>query len=118
MRTKAMLMSETYMSLRSSGTPPLSKTSLTGVLMSMSPTSLVTSPRMRLSIKKLVVDKYPCHGQSIDRIVKQVTIAAKNVFGQEARDGYIRASVRSRKILTINNTKKDLIGIISESDSA
>ena len=63
--------------------------------------------------KKLVVPSYPCHGQSIERCVKQVTMAAKNVFGQEARDGFIRAGMKSRELLPVECNKKDFIKMLS-----
>ena len=41
--------------------------------------------------KPMVVPHRPVHGQSMERAVKEVTRACESVFGEEARDGFIRA---------------------------
>jgi len=40
--------------------------------------------------------KFPCHTQTVERCVKVVTEAAKTVYGQKSRDGFIHACVASR----------------------
>ena len=60
----------------------------------------------------LQVPKIPSHTQSCERAVKEVTIASANVFGHERRDGYIRAKIKSRKLLPKNETKNDLEALI------
>ena len=62
--------------------------------------------------KKLEIPHYPCHGQSIERCVKQVTIAASQVYGEDARDGYIRAGVKSRELFPVEASKKDMVNMI------
>ena len=67
-------------------------------------------------VKKFVyspmeVPDWPCHGQSIERRVKQVTEAASKVFSHEKRDGYIRGQELSRRIMSKNQSKKDLINL-------
>ena len=56
----------------------------------------------------MIVEKRPVHGQGMERMVKQVTKACESVFGQEARDGFIRAGVANRILLPKANTKKNL----------
>ena len=62
--------------------------------------------------KPLELGKIPCHAQSWERCVKEVTIASAAVFGAERRDGYIRAKIESRSVLPVNETKKDLASLI------
>ena len=40
--------------------------------------------------------KYKCHTQAVERAVKLVTEAASSVVGEEARDGFIRATKSCR----------------------
>ena len=61
----------------------------------------------------LQLPKIPCHTQSCERAVKEVTIASAHVFGHERRDGYIRAKLESRKLFPKNETKKDLEALLS-----
>jgi hypothetical protein len=51
--------------------------------------------------------KFPCHNQAVERCVKLVTDASNSVCGQEQRDGFIRSTLQSRKILPVFNTKAD-----------
>ena len=44
----------------------------------------------------------------MERVIKLVTEAAGSVIGSEARNGYIRQKIRSRKELSIRGSKKDL----------
>ena len=60
--------------------------------------------------------KIPCHAQSCERCVKEVTIASLAVYGDERRDGYIRAKIASRSLVPINETKKDLAGLLDLRD--
>ena len=61
----------------------------------------------------LQIPKIPCHTQSCERAVKEVTIASSHVFGPERRDGYIRAKIKSRKLFSKNETKKDLEALLT-----
>lgn len=54
----------------------------------------------------------PCHAQSCERCVKEVTIASSSVFGLERRDGWIRAKISSRSLMPLNETKGDLAQLI------
>ena len=58
------------------------------------------------------VDKFVCHTQSCERAVKETTNASAKVYGFERRDGYIRAKVKSRKLVSKPQSKKDLIGML------
>ena len=60
-------------------------------------------------VKPMVVPYRPVHGQSMERAVKEVTRACATVYGEEARDRFIRAGVASRQVIPKNNTKKDLV---------
>ena len=42
-------------------------------------------------------------GQSMERVVKEVTRACETVYGEQARDGFIRAGVANRQIMPKNN---------------
>ncbi|GBM91675.1 hypothetical protein AVEN_122282-1 [Araneus ventricosus] len=45
------------------------------------------------------IQKFPCHTQGVERCIKLVTEASNKVCGHEARDGYIRATLKSRPIM-------------------
>ncbi len=49
----------------------------------------------------------PCHSQGVERCVKLVTEASGMVYGADARDGYIRAIVKSRQFMPSLQTKQD-----------
>ena len=49
----------------------------------------------------------PCHSQGVERCVKLVTEASSTVYGRDARDGYIRAVVRSRQCMPSFESKQD-----------
>jgi hypothetical protein len=49
----------------------------------------------------------PCHTQAVERCVKLVTEAATAVCGAEARDGFIKAKIKSRRRMPFFNTKSD-----------
>ena len=55
------------------------------------------------------VPKWPVHGQSIERVVKEVTKASSKVFGSERRDGYVRAVVNHREMVPIVDSKHDMV---------
>ncbi|CAH2098786.1 unnamed protein product [Euphydryas editha] len=50
---------------------------------------------------------YPCHNQSVERSIKLVTEASSKVCSSTSRDGFIRATLQSRKELPKFETKKD-----------
>jgi len=76
--------------------------------------------KLRLSeVRKFInepmqVPAWPCHGQSIERIVKQVTEAAGKVYTAEKREGYIRGQEASRRLMSKNESKQDLTKLITD----
>ena len=48
---------------------------------------------------KLEIKSYKVHTQSVERAVKLVTQASISVYGPEARDGYVKATVLSRRMM-------------------
>jgi hypothetical protein len=64
-----------------------------------------------LNIKetKLQIKPYKVHTQSVERAVRMVTQASKSVYGEEARDGYVKATLLSRRMMPKLNSKQDLV---------
>ena len=62
-----------------------------------------------IKTEPLTIPKYPNHAQSCERQVKQTSIAAMQVAGFNHRDGYIRASATSRKLMGRFESKKDFV---------
>ena len=60
-----------------------------------------------IKVDPLSLPKYPNHAQACERQVKQTSIAAMQVAGYSSRDGYIRASGSSRKLMGKYESKKD-----------
>ena len=67
-----------------------------------------TDELVKLAKEPMAVPKFPVHGQSIERCVKHVTAASKSVYGQEKRDGFVRAGFLHRKLLPQVRSKQDL----------
>ena len=61
----------------------------------------------------MVVPNWPCHAQSIERRVKQVTDACDRVFSHEKRDGWIRKQEIFRQLTPKNNFMQDLVKLFS-----
>ena len=55
----------------------------------------------------IVMDKFPCHTQAVERMVKLVTEASSTVVGANVHDGFIRSTLESRKRLPSFETKAD-----------
>ena len=55
----------------------------------------------------MIVPDYPCHTQAVERTIKLVTEAASLVIGQEARDGFMRQKIKSRKEIGRFDTKQE-----------
>ena len=53
------------------------------------------------------VGDFPCHTQSVERLIKLVTEACGKVIGRENRDGYIMAKLASYKRMPKFESKKD-----------
>ena len=71
-------------------------------------TTLTTSEINVFLSKPMLVPNWPCHGQSVECCVKQVTKASTRVHTHEKRDGFIRTQEASRKLMSKNNSKQDL----------
>ncbi|GBN74388.1 hypothetical protein AVEN_273088-1 [Araneus ventricosus] len=65
--------------------------------------SLVNSDTMPIR----EIQKFPCHIQAVERCIKLVTEASNKVCGREARDGYIRATLKSRSVKPNFSKKSD-----------
>lgn len=57
--------------------------------------------------------KFPCHTQAVERCIKLVTESSVAVCGGEARDGFIRARIASRKNLPIFETKTQYLKVLN-----
>lgn len=58
-------------------------------------------------LPQLPILNYPCHTQSVERIVQEVSKASKMVCGFEARDGLILSKISHRKLMPSLRTKAD-----------
>jgi len=65
----------------------------------------------------MVVSKWPCYTQSIERCVKQVTEASLKVSSEKKRNSYVFILTNQIKLMSINETKKDLMNLIDISSS-
>lgn len=54
---------------------------------------------------------YSIHTQSCERAVQEVSHASEAVFGQDRRDGFVRARTDHREIVPIFKSKKDILNI-------
>ena len=69
---------------------------------------------MKLSLQQLekfaqeplAVD-IPCHSQGVERYVRMVTEASCQVYGMDARDGFIKARIKSRELTPSFQSKHD-----------
>ncbi|GBN37994.1 hypothetical protein AVEN_251459-1 [Araneus ventricosus] len=53
------------------------------------------------------IQKFPRHIQTVERCIKLATEASNKVCGREARDGYIRATLKSRSVMPNFSKKSD-----------
>ena len=56
--------------------------------------------------------QWPYHAQGIERCVKQVTEAASKVYSDEKREGFIRGQEASRRLMSKNESKQDLMKLV------
>ena len=80
-------------------------------------TAIFSEPPMTMSLSKeeilefvetpMTVPNYPCHTQAVERTIKLVTDAAGSVIGPEARDGFMRQKIKSRKEIGRIDSKKE-----------
>ena len=76
--------------------------------------SILTSHLSVDDIIKLKETKFKCplfsaHTQAVERLVREDTHAWANVAGHRRRDGFIRARIASRKVMSNTNKKSDLM---------
>ena len=73
--------------------------------------SMSRNDLLKLRSAPMEVVNFPVHGQSIERCVKEVTRASATVYGEETRDGFIKATLAHRNILPVNESKKDMMNM-------
>ena len=88
-------------------------------------TAVITEPPLTLHLSdeeiQAVIDaplalaKYPNHTQSVERCIKLVSDASKQVYGHNARDGFIRARKSSQGLMPRFDTKKQFAPLIEQS---
>ena len=62
-----------------------------------------------LRSKPLEAPDFPIHYQSTERAVQLVSQAAQAVFGQERRDGFVKARIAHREAMPVFHSKKDIV---------
>jgi hypothetical protein len=70
-------------------------------------TALSSAELSTLKSAPLTLPSYPAHTQSVERLVKQTTRAAESVPGYSSRDGFLRASAKSREMMPRFESKQD-----------
>ena len=80
----------------------------------MVPYKLSTQELIGIGAKKLTIKPYKVHTQSVERAVKLVTQASISVYGPEARDGLVKATVLSQRIMPKLSSKKDFAVMINK----
>ncbi|GBM74187.1 hypothetical protein AVEN_104810-1 [Araneus ventricosus] len=58
------------------------------------------------------IQRFSCHTQAVERCIKLVTEASNKVCGHEARDGYIRATMKFRSVMPNFFKKSDFKCVI------
>ena len=74
------------------------------------PPVLANIPLWKLHQKVIegpIVFDYPCHSQSVERVVQLVSRTATKVHGAENRDGVIRTTLKSRAQMSLFKSKID-----------
>ena len=82
--------------------PPLEQCTLEPPL-----TKVLSDEELKEIVQRPYCVDIPCHSQGVERCVRMVTEAASSVYGYDARDGYIRAVIKSRDFMPTFETKKD-----------
>ena len=59
--------------------------------------------------RKMEVDHYPNHSQSVGKVIKLVTDTSYKVCGFARRDRFIRAGIASRNMIPVADTKADYV---------
>lgn len=76
-------------------------------------TSLTSQELRNLKETPMQVPKWPSHTQSVERCVKMVTEAAGHVYSHERREGYIKAQIASRLLMTRNQSKESMKALVT-----
>ena len=75
-------------------------------------TSISTQELVQFLETPLKIPNYPSHTQSCERAVKEVSRASKHVFGADRRDGFIRATLKSREVMSMMQKKTNFEALI------
>jgi len=70
-------------------------------------TKHLSEEELREVVEEPLNIEIPGHSQGVERCVKMVTEASHSVYGMEARDGFIRAVVKSRSFMPSFRSKQD-----------
>lgn len=70
-------------------------------------TKHLTDEELQQLVTQPFISQIPCHSQGVERCVRTVSEASKSVYGMDARDGYIRAVIKSRDFMPSFQTKQD-----------
>ena len=62
-----------------------------------------------LRSKPLKAPDFPIHSQSTEKAVQLVSQATQAVFGQERRDGFVKAKIARREAMPVFHSKKDIV---------
>ena len=65
-----------------------------------------------LIMNKLEVPPFPTHTQSVERLVREMTVACGKIAGHDERDGFIRARMESREQAPNSETKRDFAMLV------
>ena len=60
----------------------------------------------------LGIDPYSTHTQSCERAVQEVSKATTSVYGEDRRDGWVRARVDHREMMPVFTTKKHIVNAL------
>ena len=60
---------------------------------------------------------FPCHTQSVERMIKRVTEAGQHVATEDRRDGVVLAQLEACRVLPKYETKKDLEMLVNFSET-
>ena len=61
----------------------------------------------KIKLEKLSVKKFSNNNQGVERLVKQTSRACERVVGWARRDGFLRASAKSRTLMPKFSSKRD-----------
>ena len=59
--------------------------------------------------ESLAIDNYTTHAKFYERAVHEVSKSTTSVFGEDRRDGWVRARMDHREIMPVFTTKKHIL---------